>query len=246
MYFSFAPIFFAPDRNISQSLKTKTMATRKAKVLRAFLQDNPLKKTEIGSHVISETTDHPLVFTDPQPKLEDLKTANDDLRNKAQAALSGDTEAIKARDASEKEWIALFSKNCDYTDGVAKGNVLIIAQAGHKATKTDTTHKEKVGQAIIKVAKGDYTTKGKIDIECEALAGADFYLAVASLQPINLNIKNSQILYTPQSEVGFAISTTRKLSIEGLQSKQEYYVIVMGYNTAGIGPQSQAATVVAP
>ena len=222
------------------------MPNRKAKVLRAFLKDNPLKKAETGTHVTDEMTDHPLVFTTPIPTLADLKAATDDLVKKAIAALSGDTELIKARDESEVAWIEIFGKNCDYVDGIANGNLLIIAQAGHKATKTDITHKVKTGQAIIKVVKGDYANKGKIDIECDALAGADFYIAVASMQPINMNVKNSQALFMPQGDMGFAISTSRKITIEGLQSKQEYYVIVMGYNTAGIGPQSQAASVVVP
>ncbi len=219
---------------------------RKAKVLRAFLQDNPLKKTETGGHIISETGDHPLVFVTPIPTLADLTAANNDLLAKAQAALNGDTELIKARDESEVAWVTIFGKNCDYTDGIANGNLLTIAQAGHKSTKTDVTHKVKTGQVVIKVAKGDYPNKGQIFIECEALAGADFYIAVASMQPINMNVKNSQALFMPQGDMGFAISTTRKITIEGLQSKQEYYVIVMGYNTAGIGPQSQAASVVVP
>ncbi len=222
------------------------MGKRKAKVSRAFLKEDPLKKTETGEEVIGGFTDHPLVFVTPIPSIADLTGVNDTLREKVIAALNGDKEAIEKRDAAEKVWDEKFSKSASYVDGVADGDTLIIEQSGFKSTKTETTKKVKPGQPVIKTAKGDYTTKGKVDIECLTLAGADFYIAVASQQLINMNIKNSQALFAPQAEMGISISTTRKISIEGLQSKQEYQVTVMCFNTAGLGPQSQVATVVVP
>jgi len=222
------------------------MSTRKAKVSRAFLKEDPLKKTEIGDEVIAGIGGHPLVFTVPVPPVADLTTANNDLRTKTVAALNGDKEAIELRDAAEKVWDTKFNKAAQYVDDLADGDTLIIEQSGFKSTKTEIGKKPKPGQALIKSVKGDYTTKGKIDIEVETLTGADFYIAVATQQPLDMKVKNSQALMMPQAEMGVAISTTRKLSIQDLQSKQEYEVVVIGYNTAGLGSPSQVVRVVVP
>jgi hypothetical protein len=219
---------------------------RKAKVSRDFIKFSPLKKTELGEHVSSEIKDHNPPFTDPNPKTIDLDSANNDLKSKIQAALNGDKEAIKERDAAELVWNTMFEKEADYVDSVANGDELIIAQSGFSATKTDIQRKVKPGQVIIKTVKGDYTTPGKIDIECNALPDADFYFAIAGQQPVDAKIKNAQVLFMPQSQMGFSISTTRKLSIEDLQSGSKYYVAVVAFNTAGLGAESQAFTVVVP
>jgi len=222
------------------------MATRKAKVSRAFLKEDPLKKTEVGDEVIAGIGGHPSVFMSPTPPVTDLTTANNDLRTKTVTALNGDKIAIEEREAAEKEWDKKFGKSATYVDTLADGDTLIIEQSGFKSTKTETTRKEKPGQALIKVLKGDYTTHGKIDIEVDTLAGADFYIAFASQQQVGLRLKNSQALVASESEVAMGISTTRKISIEELQSRQEYEVVVVGYNTAGIGAPSQVAKVVVP
>ena len=222
------------------------MKKRKAKVSRAFTQDTPLKKTEIGDHVSSEMNKHAAVFPNPNPKLNVLDDATTDLKKKIQAALSGDKEAIKQRDASELVWNGLFEKEADYVDSVANGDELIITQSGFKATQTEVHAKVKPGQVIIKNVKGDYALPGKIDIECNALPGADFYIVIAGQQPVDVKTKNSQALLQPQSQMGFAISTKRKLSIEDLQSGTKYYVTVIAFNTAGLGPESQVFAVVVP
>jgi hypothetical protein len=222
------------------------MTKIKVKVSKAFLREAPLKKTEIGEHVISEIDSHNPPFTNPSPKTIDLGNANSDLKKKIQDALNGDKEAIKERDASELVWNNLFNKEADYVDSVADGDEVIIAQSGFKSTKGERSKKEKPGQVIIKTVKGDYTTPGKIDIECNALPGADFYIAIAAQQTVDMKIKNSQALFSPQGQMGFSISSTRKLSVEDLQSGAKYFVMVIAFNTAGLGAESQAFTVIVP
>ena len=219
---------------------------RKAKVSREFIKFSPLKKTELGEHVISELDAHNPPFTEPNPKIIVLGNANSDLKTKILAALNGDKEAIKERDASEVVLNGLFEKEADYVDGVANGDELIIAQSGFGSTKTDIQRKAKPGQVIIKTVKGDYTTPGKIDVECNALPGADFYIAFATQQSLDMKTKNSQLLFMSQSQMGFAISTTRKLSIEDLPSGIKYFVAVVAFNTAGLGAESQVFTVIVP
>jgi len=222
------------------------MAVKKAKVLVTFLKENTLKKTEIGDEVISGISAHPLVFASPAPPLAELSAINNNLRTKTVAALNGDKIALEERNASEKEWDKKFSKAARYVDDLADGDTLIIEQSGFKSTKTETYKKAKPGQALIKVVKGDYTTRGKIDIKVEKLSGADSFFAIATQQPLAMKINKGQIIFSPQAELALSISTTRKISIEDLQSKQEYEVIVFGCNTAGIGSPSQVARVVVP
>lgn len=222
------------------------MATRKAKVSRGFLKEEPLKKTEVGNEVITGISGHSTVFVTPVPPVSELTLVNETLHAKILAALNGDKEAIEERNAAEKAWDAKFKKAANYVDDLADGDTLIIEQSGFKSTKTEISKKVKPGQVIIKSVKGDYTTRGKVDVECEALNGADFYIAFASPEPLNMQIKNSQALVEPQKAMGFAISTTRKLSIEGLESRMEYNIVVVGFNTAGLGAVSQTSKVVAP
>jgi hypothetical protein len=217
------------------------MSLRKAKVLRSFMRDTPTKKTENGAHIIDELKHHTAEFPTPIPDPADLNTANEDLKQKTIAAINGGAEAIRARDESEKAWDTIFSKCCDYVDGVADGNVLIITQAGMKSTATEIHAKTAPNQPLIIDAKGDHTIKGKIDVECMALPDADIFICMASTSPISASITMSQL--KPSADMVMVFSTKRKMALEGLESRKEYFIAVVGYNSAGLGAMSSSVSV---
>jgi hypothetical protein len=238
------------------------MAKLKAKVSRSFIYLAPNKKGTLGSHIIEEIGDHPLVFVTPDPTLANMTLVNNDLVSKTTDALTGEIEMIELRDAAEVVWNTTFNGAADYVDGLAKGDAVIIAQSGFDSTKTETVGHDHPGFTAVKKMVGNVEEAGTILFEVEHTAGAFGHIFIGvqgdgldlSLVGNNIVITTTQPVPGPgpfptpssPSKAVIGIGTHPKFILGTFPSASQVGCRVLAFNAKGFGAATAIQPVVAP
>lgn len=225
------------------------MAERPPRVSYTFIKTTPSDKIAFGDNVLAQMTEHVAVFPSPDIPLPVLQAANDDLRLNIQLASGGDHALILARNASEKQWNALFRKQGYYVERIAGASKLIITQGGYHSVVTEVQPHSRPDKPVLQ-AWGN-RKKGSIHAQIIPLAhtrGIVFIVSTVPLSELSVRMTSGQldIVAKADAHVAFVMGTKRKVDFEGLRRGQTYYVAAFGFNAGGMGDMSYAVDVTAP
>ena len=131
------------------------------------------KLATLCSRVIEKLTDNSADFTDPDPKVEDLKTENTKLIT-LKAEAKGNTQKKDERDAQALVVYEMLLQERDYVNGIAKGDKVLIAKSGFDCDKTPEEHGIPPVPAIRKIEDGNLAHSARIFLVSPLTKGARY------------------------------------------------------------------------
>jgi hypothetical protein len=143
-----------------------------------------------------------------------------------------------------------FEQTAVYVEGVANGDIAIIDQSGFKASKTAFHNAEPPAQLLIK-AHGNIG-HGSIHYQCADAGHPDGYLTLGIKNDLPENFTltvDGDVLKirVNETEIYIKPGTKGKGDFTGLQRRGELFkVLMLAFNSAGISPVSEPASVTIP
>jgi hypothetical protein len=162
-----------------------------------------------GNYVHDEMLLNAATFVAPPVSMKDFKTHLDELFTAEVATQKKTPASFTLRDQKRSVVELDLNQLADYVDGVSKGNVLIIQEAGMEPRKQPQKLTGLDDPMILQV---DSASPGKLVIKCSKVDRASNYVFEHTDDFASGTWKNG------------TYSTTTKATIEGLTAGKEYWV----------------------
>ena len=168
-------------------------------------------------------------FTNPDPKLEDIKTATNELEDAYTASLNNDKAKKALMRIKQKALLALIVQLADYVQTTSMGDEAIILSSGFEVRKTPAPLN--VPETPVKVLVKAATHEQQLEISWKAIKGAKSYVVEFSLKADDFSDLK-----------GGGIVTRARFKAINLLGGTKYWFRVMAVNAAGNSGWSEPAS----